>query len=126
MSDVDKNLFGEDLPRVGAPLFCEHWSNRKAFWIGVHAGRGLSAPSICKELADGSTPNLINAMLSEWGHTQRQGKHTHRPVKVMLSAKHRTMWHAEAKKRDCDMTELMRRVLVVVAQDDMYAALLEL
>ena len=118
------DLFGKELPRVGAPLFRERWSNRKAFRIGVMAGQGLSVPAICKELGDGTTENVISTMLAEWGFAQ-PGKRTHRPVKVMLSGKHRTMIYTEAKARGTDMSELCRRILVQVAQDRLYAAILD-
>ena len=124
--NAENDMFGGELPRVGAPLFVERWGNRKAFWIGVHAGRGLSAPAICKELGDGVTPNVLTGMMSAWDYKLPSTKRTHGPVKVMLSAKHRTMIHAEAKRRDMDMSELMRRVIVQVAQDRMWTAILDL
>lgn len=121
----DKDLFGEPVERLGAPLFVERWSNRKAFKIGVMAGQGMTASAICKALNDGSTPNLITAMFSEWGFRASQGEHTHRPVKVVLAGRHRTMLADEARRRQVDMPELCRRVLVQVAQDTLYSAILD-
>jgi hypothetical protein len=65
-------------------------------------------------------------MFSEWGFKVSEGEHTHKPVKVMLAGRHRTMLADEARNREIDMPELCRRVLVQVAQDDMYRAILEL
>lgn len=122
----DKNLFGEPVENMGAPPFIERWSNSKAFWIGVHAGRGLSVPAICDVMNDGLTPNMVTAMFDYWGFKASEGRQTHRPVKVMLSGKHRTLIHREAKARDTDMAELCRRILVQVAQDRMYRAILDI
>lgn len=124
MSD-DKDLFGEPVERLGAPLFVERWSNRKAFKIGVMAGQGMTAAAICSVLNDGSTPNLITAMFSEWGFRASEGEHTHRPVKVMLAGRHRTMLAGEARSRNLDLPELCRRILVQIAQDRLYAAILD-
>jgi hypothetical protein len=124
--EVQLGMFGREEERLGHPLFTERWSNRKAFRIGVMAGQGMTAAAICNALNDGSTPNLITAMFSEWGFKVSEGEHTHKPVKVMLAGRHRTMLADEARNREIDMPELCRRVLVQVAQDDMYRAILEL
>lgn len=122
----DTNLFGDPLPRVGAPLFTERWSNRKAFWIGVYTGQGMSAPSICDRLSDGVAPNTVTGMLSQWGFTlPAEGKRSYGPVKVMLAAKDRTRIAAEAKTREIDMSELCRRVLANVARDQLWKAVLD-
>lgn len=125
MTDDDTNLFGEPLPRLGAPLFAERWDNRKCARIGYMAGQGLSAPAIERALGENGTANTIAHMLNVWGIRLPQGKHTHGPVKVMLSARHRTMLAAEAMSRETDLPELCRRILVQVASDDLYAAVLE-
>lgn len=122
---MGEDLFGEPLPRVGAPLFVERWSNRKAFWIGVYAGQGMTSPAICDRLADGVMPNVIRAMTSEWGFTLHEAKRTHGPIKVMLAAKHRTLIATEAKEREISMSELCRRVLANVARDQLWKAVLD-
>jgi hypothetical protein len=122
----DTNLFGEPLPRLGAPLFRERWSNRTAFYIGLYAGQGMSSPAICAKLNDGITPNSITGMMSQWGYTLPQGeKRSYGPVKVMLAAKDRTRIAAEAKARETSMSELCRRVLANVARDQLWKAVLD-
>lgn len=122
----DTNLFGDALPRLGAPLFVERWSNRKAFWIGYYAGQGLSAPAICDQLADGVAPNTVTGMLSQWGYTlPAEEKRSYGPIKVMLAAKDRTRIAAEAKAREVSMSELCRRVLVSTARDQLWKAVLD-
>lgn len=122
----DTNLFGEPLPRLGAPLFVERWSNRRAFWIGVYAGQGMSVPAICDRLADGIPPNSISGMMSQWGYTlPPDQKRSYGPVKVMLAAKDRTRIAAEAKARETSMSELCRRVLANVARDQLWKAVLD-
>jgi hypothetical protein len=121
----DTNLFGEPLPRLGAPLFVERWSNRRAFWIGVYTGQGMSIPSICDRLGDGVPPNVVSGMLSHWGFTLPEGKRSYGPVKVMLAARDRTKIAAEAKARETDMSELCRQVLVNVARDQLWKAVLD-
>lgn len=122
MSDSD--LFGDPV-RLGAPLFVERWSNRKAFWIGVYTGQGMSAPAICDRLGDGVMPNTMTGMLHSWGFALPEGKRSYGPVKVMLAARDRTKIAAEAKARDLDMSELCRRVLANVARDQLWKAVLD-
>jgi hypothetical protein len=124
--DPETNLFGDPLPRLGAPLFIERWSNKKAFWIGVYTGQGMSVPAICDRLADGVTPNTVSGMLSQWGfRLPDEGKRSYGPVKVILAAKDRTRIAAEAKTRDVAMSELCRRVLANVARDQLWKAVLD-
>ena len=125
-SEEQLHMFGGEPERLGHPLFTERWSNRKAFKIGLMAGQGMTAAAICKALNDGSTPNLITAMFSEWGFKVSEGEHTHKPVKVMLAGRHRTLLADEARQREIDMPDLCRRILVQVAQDDMYRAILDI
>lgn len=123
MSDSD--LFGEPV-RLGAPLFVERWSNRKAFWIGVYAGQGLTTPAICDRLADGVTPNVVRAMASDWGFTLPDDvPSSYGPVRVMLAAKDRTRIAAEAKARGVDMPDLCRMVLSQIARDQLWKAVLD-
>lgn len=122
----ETNLFGDHIPRLGAPLFIERWSNRKAFWIGVYTGQGMSVPAICDRLADGVSPNTVSGMLSQWGfRLPDDAKRSYGPVKVMLAAKDRTRIAAEARNREADMSELCRRVLVSVARDQLWKAVLD-
>lgn len=114
----DTNLFGEELQRMGAPLFAERWSNKKAFDIGVLTGRGLTAQRICDRLADGVTPNMITAMWSHWGHHGTETEHTYAPVLIALSGIHRTRIDMEAQARGMDINELCRAVMETVAKDD--------
>lgn len=125
MAGDDTNLFGEPLPRLGAPLFAERWSNRKAFWIGLYVGRGLTAQRVCDRLNDGVTPNMITAMTSFWGYATDAGHHTYAPVPVPLSGIHRTMIDAEAERRKMDMQDICRAVLETTARDDMWRAILD-
>lgn len=120
----DTNLFGEPV-RLGAPLFVERWSNRKAFWIGVYTGQGMSIPAVCARLDDGVPPNVLSGMLSHWGFALPEGKRSYGPVKVMLAARDRTRIAAEARERDLDMSELCRRVLANVARDQLWKAVLD-
>lgn len=121
----DTDLFGEDVPRLGAPLFVERWSNRKAFWIGVYAGQGLSLSAMCAELGDGVPPNVVGSMLNHWGFTVSEGMHTYGAVKVLLSGRHRTQLAAEARRRGIEIGELCRQVLVNVARDELWKAVLD-
>lgn len=121
----DQNLFGEELPRLGAPLFAERWSNRRAFDIGVMTGRGLTAQRICDRLGDGVMPNMITGMWSFWGHTSDASHHTYAAVSVPLSGIHRTMIDAEAERRGMDIQEICQAVLETTARDDMWKAILE-
>lgn len=123
--EVQLGMFDREPERVGHPLFREVWSNKKCFKIGLMAGQGMTAAAICSVLNDGSTPNLITAMFSEWGFRASEGEHTHRPVKVMLAGRHRTMLAGEARSRNLDLPELCRRILVQIAQDRLYAAILD-
>lgn len=121
----DTNLFGEELPRLGAPLFAERWTNRKAFWIGVHTGRGLTAQRICDRLNDGVQPNMITAMWSHWEYSVTTTEHTYAAVPVPLSGIHRTMIDAEAERRGMDIQELAQAILESVARDQLWTAVLE-
>lgn len=121
----DQNLFGEPLPRLGAPLFEPRWGNDKAFWIGVYAEKGMSVPAICEKLNDGVTPNVITGMMSQWGYRLPAGKHTYGPVKVMLAARDRTKIAAEGGRRGMDIGEICRQVLVNVARDELWKAVLD-
>lgn len=122
---ADTNLFGEELPRLGAPLFAERWSNEKAFWIGVYTGQGLTAASICARYKDGSQPNMITAMWSSWGYAAKESHHTYAAVPVALSGIHRTMIDAEAAERGMDMSEICRAVMETVARENLWKAVLE-
>lgn len=121
----DTNLFGEELPRMGAPLFAERWSNKRAFDIGVLTGRGLTAQRVCDRLADGVTPNMITAMWSHWGHHAISSHHTYAAVPVPLSGIHRTMIDAEAERRRMDIQEICRAVMENVAKDQLWSAVLD-
>lgn len=122
----DTTLFGEPLPRLGAPLFAERWSNRKAFWIGVYAGQRLSASAICTRLADGITPNAVTAMLSQWGFTIcDDDQHSYAHVAVRLTGKDRTKIDREALRRGANMADLCQQVLERVARDDLWRAVLD-
>lgn len=121
----DKDLFGGALPRVGAPLFVERWSNKRAFDIGVLTGRGLTAQRVCDRLNDGVTPNMITAMWSHWGHHSSADHHTYAAVPVSLSGVHRTQIDAEAEARGMDMSDLCRAVMETVARENLWKAVLE-
>lgn len=121
----DTNLFGEELPRLGAPLFSEKWSNRKCAWIGLYAGKGYPAPAIEVALRETHTANTIAHMLNEWGIYLNGEMHTYAKIPVPMAAKHRTMLATEAMSRDMEMPELCQRILTQVAQDRLYAAVLE-
>jgi len=125
MTEDDTNLFGEPLPRLGAPLFAERWSNRKAFWIGVYTGRGLTAQRVCDRLADGVTPNVITKMTSEWGYHQDAGPHTYAAVPVPLSGIHRTAIDVEAERRNMDIQDICRAVMETVAKERLWSAVLD-
>lgn len=124
-SDPDTNLFGEELPRLGAPLFSERWSNRKSFWIGVYTGQGLTAKRICDRYKDGSTPNMITAMWSDWEYAGRETQHTYAAVPVPLSGIHRTLIDTEAAARGTEMVDLCQAVLETVAKENLWKAILE-
>lgn len=121
----DSNLFGEPLPRLGAPLFKERWSNQRAFWIGVYTGQGLTAQRICDRLNDGAQPNMITAMTSFWGYQSKETDHTYAPVRIALSGIHRTKIDAEAERRGMDISDICRAVMETTARDDMWKAILE-
>lgn len=121
----DTNLFGEELPRMGAPLFAERWSNKRAFDIGVLTGRGLTAQRICDRLADGVTPNMITAMWSHWGHLAGSNHHTYAAIPVALSGIHRTMIDEEAARRRMDIQDICQAVMETVAKEDLWKAILE-
>lgn len=121
----DTNLFGEPLPRLGAPLFKEVWSNEKAFWIGVYTGQGLTAASICRRYKDGLHPNMVTAMWSSWGYHSPEAEHTYAPVRIALSGIHRTQIDAEAESRGMDMAEICRAVMETVARENLFKAVLE-
>ena len=120
----DTNLFGEPLPRLGAPLFSERWSNAKAFWIGVYVGQGLTAQRVCDRLGDGVTPNMITAMTSFWGYRSNAETHTHAAVPVVLAGIHRTALDAEAERRGMGISELCQAVLESVARDNLWKRVL--
>lgn len=121
----DTNLFGEELPRMGAPLFKEIWTNRKSFWIGVYTGQGLTAASICRRYSDGSTPNMITAMWSQWEYAAGETQHTYAAVPVSLSGIHRTMIDTEAEARGMHMGEIVQAVMETVAKENLWKALLD-
>jgi hypothetical protein len=121
----DSNLFGEPLPRLGAPLFKEIWTNRKAFWIGVYTGQGLTAQRICDRLGDGALPNMITAMTSHWGYHSPETEHTYAAVRIALSGIHRSKIDAEAERRGMDISDICRAVMETTARDDMWKAILE-
>lgn len=121
----DTNLFGEDLPRVGAPLFKERWSNQRAFMIGVYTGQGLTAQRICDRLGDGVLPNMITAMTSHWGYHSPETEHTYAAVRIALSGIHRTRIDAEAERRSMDMSDLCRAVMETVARENLWKAVLD-
>lgn len=121
----DTNLFGEPLPRVGAPLFAERWSNRKCAWIGHYNGQGYSAPSIEIALGETHTANTIAHMLNEWGMYSNAPLPTYSKIPVPMAAKHRTMLAAEARRRDMEMPALCSAILTQIAVDGLYNAVLE-
>ena len=121
----DTNLFGEQLPRLGAPLFKERWSNQRAFMIGVYTGQGLTAQRICDRLGDGVMPNMITAMTSHWGYHSPETEHTYAAVRIALSGIHRTRIDAEAERRNMDMADLCAKVLTQIARDDLFKAILD-
>lgn len=121
----DTNLFGEALPRLGAPLFSEVWRNRKVAKIAYLAGQGYSAPSIEAALGERGTANTIAHMLNEWGFYLNGSMHTYAKVPVPMAAKHRTMLAAEARSRDMEMPELCARILTQIAVDRLYNAIIE-
>lgn len=118
-------MFGGEPERLGHPLFVERWSNRRAFKIGLMAGQGMTSTAIANALNDGVPPNLIRAMLSEWGHKLEGDRHTHGPVKVMLAAKHRTLHADEAMRRDTSLPALCQGILENVARDNLWKAILD-
>jgi hypothetical protein len=122
----DSNLFGEPLPLLGAPPFREAWGNRKAFYIGLYVGKGYSTTAIVNKLNDGLTRSALTGMVTQWGYTITEGKRTHAPVKVMLSGRDRTLIATEGGRRGVDISELCRQVLVNVARDEMWKAVLDL
>lgn len=121
----DSNLFGEPLPRLGAPLFSERWANRKAAKIAYMAGQGYSAPSIAAALGETGTANTIAHMLNEWGFYMNGSMHTYTRVPVPMAAKHRTMLAVEARERDMEMPALCAAILTQIAVDKLYNAILE-
>lgn len=121
----DSNLFGEPLPRLGAPLFSEHWSNRKVAKIAYLAGLGYSAPSIEIELRETGTANTIAHMLNEWGIYANAPLPTYSKIPVPMAAKHRTMLAAEARSRDMELPGLCSAILTQIAVDRLYNAILE-
>lgn len=121
----DSNLFGEPLPRLGAPPFKEHWTNIKAAKIAYLAGQGLSAPAIAIEINERDAEGIIARMLNYWGFTAHAPMPSYSRIPVPMAAKHRTMLAAEARNRDMEMPELCQRILTQVAQDRLYNAVLE-
>lgn len=121
----DTNLFGEELPRLGAPLFKEIWTNRKSFWIGVYTGQGLTAKRICDRYNDGSVPNMITAMWSNWEYASGESQHTYAAVPVPLSGIHRTLIDTEAEARGMEMGEICAAVMETVARENLWKAVLE-
>jgi hypothetical protein len=121
----DTNLWGEELPRLGAPLFAERWSNKRAFDIGVMTGRGLTAQRICDRLGDGVMPNMITGMWSFWGYHTNTSHHTYAAVPVPLSGIHRTMIDAEAERRRMDIQDICQAVMENVARDALWSAVLD-
>lgn len=126
MSDeIQLGMFGRAPERIGHDLFKEVWSNRKAFWIGLYTGQGLSAPAIEKALGEQDTANVIAHMVNVWGYRLAGDQHTYEKVRVPMAARHRTMLAEEAMKREMELPELCRRVLVQVATDDLFKAIIE-
>ena len=121
----DTNLFGEPMPRLGAPLFSEQWRNRKVAKIAYMAGQGYSAPSIEVALGEVGTANTIAHMLNEWGFYLNGEMHTYAKIPVPMAAKHRTMLAAEARERDMEMPALCAAILTQIAVDRLYNAVLE-
>lgn len=121
----DSNLFGEPLPRLGAPLFRDRWANRKAAKIAYMAGQGYSAPSIAVALGERGAEHLIATMLNEWGFMLNGPMHTYSKIPVPMAAKHRTMLAEEARSRDMEMPELCTAILTQIAVDRLYNAVLE-
>lgn len=107
----DRDMFGElPVQRRPAPPFEDRWPNDKVAQITVMIMRGMSCPAIAAELADGTTSNDINKMIVHWG-IKPPGGRRNLPVKVMLSARDRTLLHHHAQKRGIDMGELARRII---------------
>lgn len=121
----DRNLFGEELPKLGAPPFAENWGNGKAFWIGVHTGHGLTAQRICKRINDGVTPNMITGMWTYWGYAPDAGGFKYAAVPVPLTGIHRTMIDAEAERRNMDIQDICQAVIETVAKENLWKALLD-
>lgn len=125
-SEIQLGMFGREDERLGHPLWVEKWSNRKAFWIGVHAGQGLSAPAIERALGEQDTANVIAHMMNVWGFRLDGEKHTHGIVRVPVAAVHRTDIAREATARETDLPDLCRQILAGVAAGDLYKAVLDL
>lgn len=122
---TDTNLFGDELPRLGHPLFRERWDNRKAFWIGVYAGQGYSGPAIEEELGEHGTANTITHMCNMWGFRLPEGRYGYGEVTVRLHARFRTAHAREARERKTTMPDLFAQILTKVAQDDLWRAILD-
>jgi len=124
-SEEQLHMFGGEPERLGHPLFTERWNNRKAFWIGVHVGHGLSAPAIEKALGEQDTANTIAHMVNFWGYRLDGDQHTHAKLRIPLSAKHRTLHASEALARDMTLPELCQQILENVARDDLWKAVID-
>lgn len=113
--------------RIGAPLFADKWSNAKCARIAAMITKGYSCAAIALEISDGTTPNEIASMVSNWGIRPNSSDHrrTYTDVPVPLAAKSRTALAEEAKRRGLELPALVATIAETVCRDDLFSAVLD-
>ncbi len=111
--------------RVGAPLYSDQWSNRKAALVAFRIGQGVPYPAIARELNDGTTTASLRRMAREWQIRPDKMRPGYAPVPVPLFGEHRTAILQEAKRRGRSLPELIGEVTAIIVRDDMFGAVID-
>lgn len=114
--------------RIGAPLFSDTWPNLKVARIAAMVAKGYSGTAIAAELADGTTPNQISAMVWKWGISAKSAtdtRFTYADVPTPLAAKFRTQLAEEARRRGMELPELVARMAETICRDGLFGAVLD-
>ena len=108
---------------MGQPLV-ERWTNAKAGYIGYLTGRGYSSSKIAKIVGDSTAPATVRGMWRRWG-LPRPASRLHKIVPVEIAGAYHGKLSERAQAVGITPNEFLRRVIICVVVDDLYAAVVD-